>query len=93
MNNNNLDKFLKLNSDYYFKKTKKIILDSKDINVTYAKVMRSPVIFCPQIAVNWLEKVEKIRKAKFDIKICHKEGAWVGAGEPLISTTFVFSFP
>ncbi len=91
MNNNNLDKFLKLNSDYYFKKTKKIILDSKDINVTYAIFMRRPVIFCPQIAVNWLEKVEKIRKTKFDIKICHKEGAWVGAGEPLMYISGMFS--
>ena len=91
MNNNNLENFLKLNSDYYFKKTKKVILDSKDVNVTYAVFMRRPVIFCPLLAVKWLEEVEKIRKTKFEVYICHKEGAWVGAGEPLMYVTGFFS--
>ena len=80
-----------MNTDSYFKKTKEIVLQDKDITVTYAIFMRRPVIFCPRLALEWLKKIEKTRKTKFNIVFCHKEGDWVGAGEPLMYITGFFS--
>ena len=77
---NNIEDLIDLNSDYYFKKTKQIILKNKDINVTYAIFMRRPVLFCPSLAIEWLEQVEKKRNTKFKIEMFYKEGDWVGAG-------------
>ncbi len=91
MNKNSTEKFISQNTDHYFKKTKKIILDNKDVTVTYAIFMRRPVLFCPRLAIDWLKKVEKARNTKFLIKLCHDEGAWVGAGEPLMYITGLFS--
>ena len=62
LKNNELEKFLDLNTDHYFKKTKHIILKNKDMQVTYAVFMRRPVLFCPSLAIKWLRKIEKIRK-------------------------------
>ena len=69
-----MEDFIDLNTDYYFKKTKQIILKNKDINVTYAIFMRRPVLFCPSLAINWLEQVEKNRNTKFSIEIPLKQG-------------------
>ena len=91
MKNNELEKFLDLNTDHYFKKTKHIILKNKDMQVTYAIFMRRPVLFCPALAIKWLRKIEKIRNTKFNIKMCYKEGEWVGAGEPLMFLSGKFS--
>ena len=91
MSNKELEEFLDLNTDYYFKKTKSIILKYKDVEVTYAIFMRRPVLFCPSLAIKWLRKVEKIRKTKFGIEMCYDEGDWVGAGEPLMFLSGTFS--
>ena len=91
MNNNELEEFLDLNTDHYFKKTKQIILKNKDIQVTYAIFMRRPVLFCPSLAINWLRKVEKIRNTRFCIDMTYEEGEWVGAGEPLMFLSGKFS--
>ena len=91
MKNNELEKFLDLNTDHYFKKTKHIILKNKDMQVTYAVFMRRPVLFCPSLAIKWLRKIEKIRNTKFNIKMYYKEGEWVGAGEPLMFLSGKFS--
>ena len=91
MTNNNLEDFLDLNTDHYFKKTTHIILKNKDIPVTYAVFMRRPVLVCPSIALKWLKQVEKIRNTKFDIEMCYNEGDWVGAGEPLMFLSGKFS--
>ena len=91
MSNNELEKFLDLNTDHYFKKTKSIILKNKDVEVTYAIFMRRPVLFCPSLAIKWLRKVERIRKTKFRIEMCYEEGDWVGAGEPLMFLSGNFS--
>ena len=64
MKNNELEKFLDLNTDHYFKKTKHIILKNKDMQVTYAVFMRRPVLFCPSLAIKWLRKIEKISSFK-----------------------------
>ena len=91
MDRSKIDEYLNLNSDHYFKKTKKIVLENQDIKVTYAIFMRRPVLFCPFKTIEWLKKIEKIRNAKFDIVSCHEEGDWVGAGEPLMYVTGLFS--
>ena len=91
MKNNELENFLDLNTDHYFNKTKHIILKNKDMQVTYAIFMRRPVLFCPSLAIKWLRKIEKIRNTKFNIKMCYKEGEWVGAGEPLMFLSGKFS--
>ncbi len=84
MRDSDLEKKISENTDHYFKKSRHVILKNRDELVTYAIFMRRPVIFCPKIVVGWLTKAAKIRKTNFKIKLCYEEGAWVGAGEPLI---------
>jgi len=71
-------------TDRYFLRTKKIVEKFGDQRVTYAIFMRRPVIFCPRMLVEWLERVAAERDTKFDIELCHKEGDMVGGGEPLL---------
>ena len=71
-------------TDHYFKKTKRIVAKFGDIRVTYSIFMRRPVIFCPRLAVDWLNQVAAARGVVFDIELCYQEGDWVGAGEPLM---------
>ena len=68
----------------YFLRTKDIVHRFKDTTVTYAVFMRRPVTSAPKLAVQWLEEMAKARETEFNIKICHKEGAWVGAGEAIV---------
>src|SRR5215469_14168267 len=74
-------------SDKYFLKTKAVVERFGDVTVTYAVFMRRPVIFTPRLAVNWLNAIAGARGARFEIDLCHQEGAWVGAGEPLMYIT------
>ena len=80
MNKNSTEKFISQNTDHYFKKTKKIILDNKDVTVTYAIFMRRPVLFCPRLAIDWLKKVEKaLRRITEDsYDECEDCGALIG---------------
>jgi nicotinate phosphoribosyltransferase len=71
-------------TDAYFKKTKDIVARHGDTQVTYAIFMRRPVIFTPKLMVEWIERVAKSRGTRFDVQLCFDEGAWVGAGEPLL---------
>lgn len=71
-------------TDQYFKRTREIVSRYGDVRVTYAAFMRRPVIFCPKLAVEWLEQAAETRGTKFEIDLCFEEGAWVGAGEPLL---------
>jgi nicotinate phosphoribosyltransferase len=71
-------------TDTYFKRTKEIVGRYGDKRVTYALFMRRPVIFCPRLMVEWLERVAAARGVRFDIELEYEEGAWVGAGEPLV---------
>ena len=91
MNKIELDRFLDLNTDHYFQKTKNIIIDNGDVEVVYAIFMRRPVLFCPKMAIEWLKGIEKIRETKFDITMCYEEGSWVGAGQPLMYIKGLFS--
>ena len=86
-----VENFISKHTDAYFKKTKNIIEKNKDKLVTYAVFMRRPVLFCPRLAISWLKDVQKARNTKFKIKLFHNEGAWVGAGEPLMYISGSFS--
>ncbi|MBI3706616.1 MAG: nicotinate phosphoribosyltransferase [Proteobacteria bacterium] len=74
-------------TDHYFKRTKAAVQRFGDKTVTYAVFMRRPVIFTPRLAVDWLDAMAAVRNTRFTIDLCHKEGAWVGAGEPLMYIT------
>ena len=74
-------------TDHYFKLTKEIVSKNGDIEVTYAIFMRRPVVYCPKLAVEWLKGVIKSRNEIVNIEECFKEGASVGAGEPLMYIT------
>ncbi len=71
-------------ADKYFLKTKETVGRFGDTRVTYAIFMRRPVICTPRLAVGWLEAIAAARGVEFDIRLTHQEGAWVGAGEPLM---------
>src|SRR6516164_8233379 len=58
-------------TDSYFLKTKAIVGRFGDRQATYAVFMRRPVISAE-------------RGVKFDIELGHPEGAWVGAGDPIL---------
>jgi len=77
-------------TDQYFNKTKRVIGQFGDKTVTYAVFMRRPVIFCPQIMIDWLDDIAKMRGHSFKIEPCFAEGDWVGAGEPLVYITGSF---
>ncbi|MBP7066414.1 nicotinate phosphoribosyltransferase [Ferrovibrio sp.] len=79
-----LERDIETRTDTYFKKTKEVVQRFGDKTVTYAVFMRRPVIFCPRLMVEWLEKVGAARGVKFGIELVHEEGTWVGAGEPLV---------
>jgi nicotinate phosphoribosyltransferase len=74
-------------TDQYFKRTREIVERCGDVTVTYSIFMRRPVIFCPRLAVDWLNSVAEKRGTTFKIELCFEEGAWVGAGEPLMYIT------
>jgi nicotinate phosphoribosyltransferase len=71
-------------TDTYFRRTKAVVAQHGDKQVTYAVFMRRPVIFCPQLMVDWLERVAAARGVRFKIDLLFEEGEWVGAGEPLM---------
>ncbi len=78
-------------ADQYFKRTRHIVQRHGDVNVTYAVFMRRPVIFCPRLAIRWLESVAAARGIDIRIEPCFEEGAWVGSGEPLLYITGPFA--
>jgi len=74
-------------TDSYFLKTKAIVGQFGDKPASYAVFMRRPVISAPRFAVEFLESTAAARATKFDIELKHPEGAWVGAGEPILYVT------
>ena len=71
-------------TDQYFNKTREIVQRNGDTQVTYAIFMRRPVSFAPRLMIEWLNQIAKERNTKFEIETCFEEGAWAGAGEPLL---------
>ncbi len=71
-------------TDQYFLKTKEIVRRFGDCEVTYAVFMRRPVICTPRLLIDFLDEMAADRKTKFTIDLQYEEGAWVGAGEPMM---------
>lgn len=71
-------------TDKYFSKTRQIVERFGDCRVTYAVFMRRPVLCTPRLALAWLEQMAEARGADIDIELLYPEGAWVGAGEPMM---------
>jgi len=71
-------------TDAYFNRTKATVARFGDVPVTYAVFMRRPVVTAPRLAIDWLTEVGRERGVEFNIELCHEEGKWVGAGEPLM---------
>ena len=71
-------------TDHYFTRTRKAIARFGDARVTYALFLRRPVCFAPRLMTDWLEGVAAERDTEFTIDCRFEEGAWVGAGEPLV---------
>jgi nicotinate phosphoribosyltransferase len=71
-------------TDVYFLRSKETVRRFGDKRVTYAVFMRRPVICTPRLAVEWLRIVARDRRTEFDIELRCREGAWVGAGEPMM---------
>jgi len=82
-----LERDIASRTDHYFRRTKEAVRRHGDKRVTYAVFMRRPVIACPRIAVEWLERVAAERGTTFEIETSHPEGSWVGAGDPLMYVT------
>ena len=78
-------------TDSYFKKTRKIILENGDVEVTYAVFMRRPVTYAGGLAVNWLKDMAIYRNAQIEVQENHLPGAWIGAGEPICFISGLFS--
>ncbi len=70
--------------DRYFLRTKQTVGRFGDKRVTYAIFMRRPVVFCPQLAVDWLHSIAAARGTQVEIELNHREGEWVGAGDPMM---------
>ena len=78
-------------TDTYFNRTRAIVETFGDVRVTYAIFLRRPVVSAPALMVEWLEAVARERGQLFEIELLHKEGEWVGAGEPLVYVTGSFA--
>ncbi len=71
-------------TDHYFNRTKTVVGHFGDKRVTYGVFMRRPVIAAMKPAHDWLNWVAAERGARFEIETRHREGDWVGAGDPLM---------
>lgn len=74
-------------TDHYFKRTKEIVGRHGDVTATYAVFMRRPVLAAHRLAAEWLRQVMAERGQKVTIDSSFEEGAWVGAGEPMMLIT------
>jgi nicotinate phosphoribosyltransferase len=81
------DRSLAAQTDSYFLKTKAIVRHFGDRPATYAVFMRRPVICTPRLALDFLEIQAVARGTRFAIELSHPEGAWVGAGVPILHVT------
>jgi nicotinate phosphoribosyltransferase len=81
------DASLAARTDSYFLKSKAIVGQFGDRQVTYAVFMRRPVISAPRFAIAFLEGMAAKRGTRFEIELNHPEAAWVGAGEPIMYVT------
>ena len=71
-------------TDVYFNRTREIVARFGDKRVTYAVVLRRPVISAPRLMLDWLRMVADARATGVEIDVMHPEGTWTGAGEPIV---------
>ncbi|NKB57477.1 MAG: nicotinate phosphoribosyltransferase [Alphaproteobacteria bacterium] len=71
-------------TDAYFNRTKETVARFGDVPVTYAVFMRRPVVVAPRLALSWLAETGRARGVDFEVELCHEEGKWVGAGDPMM---------
>src|SRR6266849_1914972 len=64
-------------TDSYFLKTKAIVEHFGD----------RPATCAPRFAIDLLKTMAAERGEKFDLELPHPEGAWVGAGDPILYVT------
>jgi nicotinate phosphoribosyltransferase len=74
-------------TDVYFKRTREVVKRYGSACVTYAIFMRPPVVNATQPARDWLQQVAANRGTALDIDMLHEEGAFVGAGDPIMYIT------
>ena len=74
-------------TDSYFLRSKAIVGHFGDREATYAAFLRRPVISAPRFALEFLKGMAAERGVNFNIELSHPEGAWVGAGDPLLYVT------
>lgn len=77
-------------TDHYFRRTRDIVGRYGDVDVTYAVFMRRPVLAAWKLAVDWLVAAQTARGQAVTVKPLFDEGAWVGAGEPMLLITGSF---
>ncbi|MBU8539544.1 beta/alpha barrel domain-containing protein [Falsiroseomonas tokyonensis] len=70
-------------TDSYFNRTRTVVEKFGDCRVTYAVFLRRPVISAPRLATDWLAAVAERRRTRFEVELMHREGDWVGAGDPI----------
>ncbi|MBQ3817777.1 MAG: nicotinate phosphoribosyltransferase [Acetobacter sp.] len=85
------DAHIRARTDSYFNRVKEILDRFGDCTVTYAFFIRTPVISAPNIMLAWLNTILTARECQYSVDLCHPEGKWVGAGEPLLYITGPFS--
>ena len=74
-------------TDSYFLKSKAIVERFGDRQATYAIFLRRPVVSTPRLAIGFVEKIAAERATSFEIELAYREGALVGAGEPILYVT------
>ncbi|MBO1076435.1 nicotinate phosphoribosyltransferase [Roseomonas marmotae] len=77
-------------TDVYFNRTKEIAARFGDCQVTYAVFLRRPVVSAPRLVMDWLATIAAERGTEISIELMHKEGVWVGAGDPILYITGSF---
>lgn len=77
-------------TDAYFNRTKAIVDRFGDCQVTYAVFLRRPVVSAPRLVMDWLSSIAAERDTRIDVELMHKEGEWVGAGDPILYITGSF---
>lgn len=82
-----LAKDIAARTDAYFNRTKAVVARFGDKRVSYAVFLRRPVISAPRLMLDWLAEVAAARGKTFEIDLVKPEGAWVGAGEPIVYIT------
>ncbi|MDE2515408.1 MAG: nicotinate phosphoribosyltransferase [Rhodospirillales bacterium] len=70
-------------TDTYFRRTRQVAERFGDKRVTYAVFLRRPVISAPRLMLEWLRRAAP----EAEIELMHAEGAWIGAGEPIVYIT------